>query len=195
MNKNIKLMLIVTSFAGFLAFAHDDIRGLVNSSGDVVRNSSGDCVQAVTNPENINCRATPQQQEKPQKQIEVSFTIHAKTLFNTDKADLRDAEKSGLNGLAAKITGVGKIPELKRISSVKVIGHADSRGSVKYNQGLSERRATTVRTFLIEKGVSADIITSFGEGETNPVASNATAEGLQQNRRVNITVNGIAVAK
>lgn len=188
MNKNLKTLLVAATVATFAASAHDSTNGLVNGFGDTVKNSFGQCVEAVYNSPNAECGAAP-------KQADVDFTIGAHTLFSTAKADLRPAGQAELKALAAQLTGAGKIAGLKSVTGVKVVGHTDSRGSVAYNQGLSERRAATVRNYLVQLGVPANMISAYGEGEMNPVASNATAEGRQQNRRVNITVTGIAVEK
>ncbi len=69
---------------------------------------------------------------------------------------------------------------------VEVEGHTDSRGSDKYNMGLSLRRAEAVRNYLISKGVPADRLTAKGYGESQPIASNDTDEGRFQNRRVEL---------
>ncbi|MFT7002935.1 MAG: OOP family OmpA-OmpF porin [Sulfurimonas sp.] len=68
--------------------------------------------------------------------------------------------------------------------SAKIVGYTDSRGSANYNQKLSEKRAKAVKDILLEKGVSANRVTSVGMGENNPVADNATKEGRAQNRRI-----------
>jgi OmpA-OmpF porin, OOP family len=70
--------------------------------------------------------------------------------------------------------------------NVEVIGYTDSSGTDEHNQWLSERRATAVTEALVRDGVSARRITTRGYGAANPVASNATAEGRAQNRRVEI---------
>ena len=70
--------------------------------------------------------------------------------------------------------------------NVEVIGYTDSSGTDEHNQWLSERRATAVTDTLVRDGVSASRITTRGYGAANPVASNATAEGRAQNRRVEI---------
>ena len=62
-------------------------------------------------------------------------------------------------------------------------GHADSTGRASYNQGLSERRAASVRDHLIAAGVDADRLSTVGHGESQPVADNDSAEGRQANRR------------
>jgi hypothetical protein len=69
---------------------------------------------------------------------------------------------------------------------VVVEGYTDSVGSDSCNQRLSERRADSVRDYLVEKGISPSRIRTRGYGETRPVASNATEEGRAQNRRVEI---------
>jgi outer membrane protein OmpA-like peptidoglycan-associated protein len=73
---------------------------------------------------------------------------------------------------------------------VEVEGHTDSVGSDAFNQGLSERRADSVRNYLVQQGVPAASITSAGFGKTSPVATNDTAEGRQMNRRVELIVSG-----
>lgn len=68
--------------------------------------------------------------------------------------------------------------------SVEVAGHTDSDGTAEYNESLSERRALTVRNYLIERGVNASRVTARGYGESQPVADNGTAAGKAENRRV-----------
>jgi OmpA-OmpF porin, OOP family len=80
-------------------------------------------------------------------------------------------------------------PEL----NVEVQGHTDSIGTDTYNLGLSQRRADAVRAYLISRGLSATVLTARGFGKTKPIASNETAEGRAQNRRVAFEVtNGFA---
>jgi outer membrane protein OmpA-like peptidoglycan-associated protein len=103
-------------------------------------------------------------------------------LFDTNKSEL----KSGGMRNVRKLAGVLKeYPQ----RNVLVEGFTDSTGNSDYNQGLSERRAGAVRTALQDTGVSSDRISNRGYGQTFPVASNATAEGRQLNRRVEIIVS------
>lgn len=67
-------------------------------------------------------------------------------------------------------------------------GHTDSTGSDQYNQGLSERRSSTVANYLVTRGVSGTRIRSQGFGESMPVANNETIEGRSRNRRVEIKI-------
>ena len=73
--------------------------------------------------------------------------------------------------------------------TIYVDGYTDAIGSVPYNQRLSERRANAVKEYLQRHGVSATRMTGRGFGKSNPVATNDTAEGRAQNRRVELIVN------
>ncbi|MGA2778738.1 MAG: OmpA family protein, partial [Steroidobacteraceae bacterium] len=73
-------------------------------------------------------------------------------------------------------------------------GYTDSVGSEDYNQGLSERRAESVRHYLRDQGIDAGRLTASGKGESNPVAGNDSASGRQQNRRVEVIINNPAIA-
>ncbi|MBC2712766.1 MAG: OmpA family protein [Desulfosarcina sp.] len=74
-------------------------------------------------------------------------------------------------------------------TSILVEGHTDSTGSDTYNQQLSERRANSVKNLLVQRGVQVYRINTIGYGESRPVATNATPEGRQMNRRVEIRIN------
>jgi outer membrane protein OmpA-like peptidoglycan-associated protein len=80
-------------------------------------------------------------------------------------------------------------PDLK----IEVEGHTDSVGSDDYNMRLSERRADSVRSGLLQQGVNRDAVGTAGFGESRPVATNGTAEGRQQNRRVEIVISGASI--
>jgi len=71
---------------------------------------------------------------------------------------------------------------------VKIEGHTDSQGSSDYNAQLSQRRAEAVRNFLVTNGVAPERITAQGMGEDYPIATNSSASGRQQNRRVEVTI-------
>jgi len=74
-----------------------------------------------------------------------------------------------------------------------VEGHTDSIGTDEYNRRLSEQRAAAVRDYLVQQGINTDAITASGFGKSEPVASNDTPEGRQQNRRVELVVSGTAI--
>ncbi len=98
---------------------------------------------------------------------------------------------------SAKITASSR-PTLDKLAdslnaqtdfNVEIAGHTDSSGSAEYNESLSDKRANSVREYLIEKGVAAERLTSRGYGEIDPVASNETAAGRAMNRRVEFRVS------
>jgi outer membrane protein OmpA-like peptidoglycan-associated protein len=74
-----------------------------------------------------------------------------------------------------------------------VEGHTDSVGGDDYNQNLSEQRAEAVRDYFVQQGVASNSIEAHGFGKTEPIASNETAEGRQQNRRVELVLSGDAI--
>jgi outer membrane protein OmpA-like peptidoglycan-associated protein len=107
-------------------------------------------------------------------------------LFKTGSADLAPGARERL----AKVSGILlAYPSLH----VQVEGHTDSVGTDEYNQTLSERRAGAVRDYFVQQGVPSDAITAKGFGKTVPIASNETAEGRQQNRRVELVLSGDAI--
>jgi len=104
-------------------------------------------------------------------------------LFDTAQFSLRPAAREKL----AKVAGIlGGHPGLK----LQVEGHTDSVGGDDYNQKLSENRAMSVRDYLTQSGIATASVTSRGFGKTQPVASNDTSSGRQQNRRVELVVSG-----
>src|SRR2546422_106583 len=107
-------------------------------------------------------------------------------LFDTGSYTLRASAREKL----AKISGIVLAhPGL----NLQVEGHTDSVGSDEFNQQLSERRAGSVRDFLVQQGVREAAVSSRGFGKTQPVATNDTPEGRQRNRRVELVVNGEAI--
>ena len=103
-------------------------------------------------------------------------------LFATDSAALNPQLRSDLFVLADSLN---KYPQ----SVVTVTGHTDNTGSAGYNQDLSERRASSVASVLRTGGVSSSRIRVVGAGENSPIATNQTAQGRAQNRRVDITIS------
>jgi len=73
-------------------------------------------------------------------------------------------------------------------SKMTVEGHTDSQGEPSYNQELSQKRAQSVRDYLVSRGIAADRVTAQGFGLTRPIADNGSAEGRANNRRVEIVV-------
>jgi outer membrane protein OmpA-like peptidoglycan-associated protein len=104
-------------------------------------------------------------------------------LFDTAKFSLRPLAREKL----AKVSGiVSGHPGLR----LDVEGHTDSVGGDDYNQRLSEQRGESVRGYLVQQGMPVSSVTTKGFGKTQPVASNDTAAGRQQNRRVELVISG-----
>lgn len=104
-------------------------------------------------------------------------------LFATDSAALRPGAIDKLSALADYLRAEPGV-------RVAIEGHTDSRGTDAYNQALSLRRADAVRAAFDEMGVTRARFSVAGKGKSEPIASNATAEGMRQNRRVEITLLG-----
>lgn len=102
-------------------------------------------------------------------------------LFDVDKSDLKPNARTNIENLAATMKNN---PE----TNIMVIGHTDSDGSDAHNYGLSERRASSVKSYTVANGVSSSRLTTVGKGETEPIADNSTASGKAQNRRVEIVI-------
>jgi outer membrane protein OmpA-like peptidoglycan-associated protein len=103
-------------------------------------------------------------------------------LFTTGRADLKPGATGNLNKLVAFLD---KYPD----RSVAIQGYTDSVGSEDYNQGLSERRANSVKSYLAGQGIGSTRLSASGKGRSDPVADNDSAAGRQQNRRVEVVIS------
>ena len=119
----------------------------------------------------------------PPAEVE-KVVLSGRALFPYDSSQLTGQGNSEMNTL------IEKLRTYSDIELIDVVGHADSRGAAEYNQGLSERRAETVKSTL-EEALPNVPVTASGLGETAPVASNDTAEGRRLNRRVEIRVEAV----
>ena len=134
---------------------------------------------------------TEQQAAELQRQIDV---LQAKptdrglivtlgdVLFDTGKASLKAGTTSNLNKLVAFLNEYSD-------RTVLIEGYTDSVGTEDYNQGLSERRADSVKSYLAGQGIGSIRLSASGKGESDPVASNDSAAGRQQNRRVEVIIS------
>lgn len=102
-------------------------------------------------------------------------------LFATESAALRADLQADIRALGSNLL---QYPN----TLVQVIGHTDNTGSAAFNQDLSERRARSVAGVLLETGVPGNRISTIGRGEAQPIATNQTPEGRQQNRRVEVII-------
>jgi outer membrane protein OmpA-like peptidoglycan-associated protein len=117
------------------------------------------------------------------------ITLSGAVLFASNKSDLLPSAQAKLAEVAQALT------QQDSQSRVTVEGHTDSQGGASFNQDLSQRRAQSVRDYLVTRGMAADRITSQGFGLTRPIADNATAEGRADNRRVEIVVQSGGTAR
>jgi outer membrane protein OmpA-like peptidoglycan-associated protein len=131
------------------------------------------------------CPSTPAGVEVDAEGCQVLFEPTKKTLilegvnFETGKAELTPDSETILNGVAESLVANDSI-------RVQVTGHTDNTGSLAVNRRLSLARARAVRDYLVSKGVAEDRLTARGMGPDQPIASNRTAEGRAQNRRVEL---------
>lgn len=114
------------------------------------------------------------------------ITLEGAVLFASAKSDLLPSAQLKLNEVANALIKVDPL------SKMMVEGHTDSQGSAPYNQELSQRRAQTVRDYLVSRGIASDRITAQGFGFTRSIAENTSAEGRANNRRVEIVVQPTA---
>lgn len=108
--------------------------------------------------------------------------------FATDSADIASSFYAPLNNLASSFRQYNQ-------NSIEIVGHTDSTGSHAYNMSLSQRRAQSVANYLTAQGVDASRLSTRGAGPDQPVASNATADGRAQNRRVEVTLRPLPGAQ
>ena len=182
---------------------------LQDASGKAVKDGSGACVvtQGQVLPECAGTKPAPAAPAKPAEpaapaptpapapkpaepakpaptSVRQSVVIQADALFDFDKSVVRPDGKRSIDEALAKIRGVD-------LEMVIATGHTDSIGTERYNQRLSERRAAAVKEYLVSKGIASSKVTTIGKGESQPVATNKTAEGRQKNRRVDIEFKGV----
>ncbi|MDF2380269.1 OmpA family protein [Nostoc ellipsosporum NOK] len=117
--------------------------------------------------------------ERVEEGIVVEFS--SAVLFGFDQSDLSATAKSTLNDLVKILK---KYPD----TDVEIQGHTDNRGTEKYNQALSERRASTVSNYISANGIPLERLSTIGYGLTKPKYSNDTEQGRAQNRRVEFLI-------
>ena len=111
-------------------------------------------------------------------QLKILDVVH----FETGKARIKSRSHKLLDNVAAVL---GKHPEIKRI---RVEGHTDDKGDDAFNKDLSQKRAESVRAYLVGKGIGEDRLEATGFGEEKPIAENTSSKGRAQNRRVEFNI-------
>ncbi len=212
MKKNVSWLplVVIVTLTGCVSLSTQKVQEgpayWVDTQGKVVRDASGHCVRTilwvpalataecdadivpkkVAQSEPAPVKAEPAPAPKPQSKpqpVPEKISLKAGALFDVNKADLKPAGKSELDALASRIKDGNT-----QIEQITVTGHTDSAGASGYNRKLSERRAEAVKAYLVSKGLNGDRIETKGAGDTQPVASNKTAAGRAQNRRVEIDI-------
>lgn len=110
--------------------------------------------------------------------------LNADTFFDFDKSTIKPEGRQILDQVVAQVNTIN-------LETLIATGHTDSIGTDAYNMALSQRRANSVKDYLVSKGVPADRVYVEGKGESQPVATNKTREGRAQNRRVEIEIVGV----
>jgi len=117
----------------------------------------------------------------------ITLNMPGNITFKSDSAELDPSFFKVLNSVNVVVKKYNK-------TVVEVAGHTDSTGAADYNQKLSERRANSVAQYLESQGLANNRVVTVGAGESRPVADNATPEGRQANRRVELTLTPLTAA-
>ena len=145
-----------------------------DSDGDSVADKDDKCPNEVGTVANDGCPETPSED------VQATLASYAKTInFDYGKTSIKEEANKTLQAIVEILV---QYPNANFV----VEGHTDSIGSTAFNQKLSEQRAAVIVDFLTSNGVDASRLSSVGFGETSPVSSNDTKEGMAQNRRVEV---------
>jgi outer membrane protein OmpA-like peptidoglycan-associated protein len=115
---------------------------------------------------------------------QIDLIMPGNITFDINSSDVADS-------FLPTLKSVAKVLAEYNDTLVTISGHTDSSGSSEYNQLLSEQRATAVANIVLQEGIVVERVAALGNGETMPIASNSSAEGRAQNRRVEITLDAI----
>lgn len=211
LKKSIQVLAMTAALTTVSTVAHAEEARVVNDgysvseqTGQVVRDSYGQCWHTASwTPEKatvIGCDGyTGAAVEAPTKEIR-RFTLKTDTLFGFDKVELHAEGKKALDQLFTELKDIDP-----KDGKILINGYTDRIGSAQYNLGLSLRRANTVRTYLIGKGVPATKIVAEGHGKTNSLTGDTCKRianlknlkerkelilCLQPDRRVEVEVHG-----
>lgn len=193
MNKTLKLVLagVVTVAAG--ATSAQNVDNWVNATGTPWKNGDGTLCWRDANwtPATAakGCDGFLEAKKAAQPKVtQTKITLQADTLYDFDKATLKPEGKATLDKVAADLAKI-------KLEVIIAVGNTDSVGTDAYNMALGQRRAQSVKAYLVSKGVDGSRIYTESKGKSNPVASNATAQGRAKNRRTDIEVVGTVALK
>ena len=201
MNKTLKLVLAGVITVAATATSAQNVDNWVNSNGLAWKNSDGTLCWRDSNWTPATAAkgcdgwlapkpaAAAKKPAAPAAGVSQSkITLQADTLYDFDKATLKAEGQATLDKIAKDLSKI-------KLEVIIAVGNTDSVGTDAYNMALGQRRAQSVKAYLVSKGVDGSRIYTESKGKSNPVASNATAEGRAKNRRTDIEVVGTAAVK
>ena len=191
MNKTLKLVFAGVISIAATATSASNVDNWVNSTGTAWKNGDGalcwrdNSWTPATAAKGCDGALTAARAAAASGVSQSKITLQADTLYDFNKSDLKPEGKATLDKIARDL---GKI----KLEVIIAVGNTDSVGSDAYNMALGQRRAQSVKAYLVSKGVDGSRIYTESKGKSNPVASNATEEGRAKNRRTDIEVVGTA---
>jgi OOP family OmpA-OmpF porin len=195
MNKTLKLVLAGVISVAATATSAQNVDNWVNSTGTAWKNGDNTLCwrdnswTPATAAAGCDGFLAPKAAAPAQSSVTQSkITLQADTLYDFDKATLKAEGQATLDKIARDLSKI-------KLEVIIAVGNTDSVGTDAYNMALGQRRAQSVKAYLVSKGVDGSRIYTESKGKSNPVASNATAEGRAKNRRTDIEVVGTAAVK
>lgn len=195
MNKTLKLVLAGVVSVAATATSAQNVDNWVNSTGISWKNGDGTLCwrdaswTPATAAKGCDGFLAPKAAAKPASKVTQSkITLQADTLYDFNKSDLKPEGKATLDKIARDLSKI-------KLEVIIAVGNTDSVGTDAYNMALGQRRAQSVKAYLVSKGVDGSRVYTESKGKSNPVASNATAEGRAKNRRTDIEVVGTSAVK
>ena len=195
MNKTLKLVFAGVITVAATATSAQNVDNWVNSTGLSWKNGDGTLCwrdaswTPATAAKGCDGFLAPKAAAAAKSSVTQSkITLQADTLYDFDKATLKAEGQATLDKIAKDLSKI-------KLEVIIAVGNTDSVGTDAYNMALGQRRAQSVKAYLVSKGVDGSRIYTESKGKSNPVASNATAEGRAKNRRTDIEVVGTAAVK
>lgn len=180
-------MSFLPGYIGLIAFCMIVQAGWAAEEPEPVSNPKMEVLDLIFKVENL--AGNVQDLQVKETDLEIRVELASDVLFDFDKADIRPAAQNALKQ-------VGTIIKEKAKGSVRIEGHTDAKGADSYNEKLSNRRANSVKDWLVKKEGLKDVpFSTSGFGAKNPVVSNTKPdgsddpEGRQKNRRVEIVIS------
>ena len=194
MNKTLKLVLAGVISVAATATTAQNVDNWVNATGLSWKNGDGTLCwrdaswTPATAAKGCDGYLAPKAAAPKSGVSQSKITLQADTLYDFDKATLKAEGQATLDKIARDLSKI-------KLEVIIAVGNTDSVGTDAYNMALGQRRAQSVKAYLVSKGVDGSRIYTESKGKSNPVASNATAEGRAKNRRTDIEVVGTTAAK